>query len=66
MANGQPLLTQCVTWRNAFFGLVALFMAAVGYMAWADSNYVSVERYNTMEDDIRQIKECVINGKCRP
>ena len=54
-------MNDCVTWKNAFFGLAALGMAFLGHLAWAETNYADAE-------DVKEIKgilvKCLIEKRC--
>lgn len=54
-------LEHCVTWKNATYALVGLFMAAVSYAGWAHQQYANA-------DDVKEVKEilvkCLIEKKC--
>lgn len=55
-----------VTWKQ----MVGILLGAVIYsaiaLAWVDRTKVDVADYSDVKDDIRIIKECLINGKCKP
>jgi len=46
-----------------FAGLILAFGA---FLAWADTHFVSEKSLKGTKEDITIIKECIINGKCKP
>lgn len=56
-----------ITFKHAFFGLAALVASTASILVWANSehkDYVPMAQYQSMEDDIRIIKECLIQKRC--
>jgi hypothetical protein len=54
-------LDNAVTWKHAFFGLLAMTSVALTHAAWAETHYADA-------DDVTEIKQilvkCLIEKKC--
>lgn len=55
-----------ITYKHGLAMAGAIFIAVGTALAWADNKYESKETLEGTKEDIRLIKECVLNGKCKP
>jgi hypothetical protein len=53
-----------VTWRSALGGVFAMMLLFGSALGWVDSTKLDVDDAEKIAEDIRLIKECVINGRC--
>lgn len=56
-----------ITWKNAFIGLVALTASTGTVLAWEATEhkqFITRVEYQSMQDDIKIIKACLIQKKC--
>ena len=63
----MDILTQYVTWKHAFLGLAALIASTggiLGYEASEHKDLVTIREYQTMQEDIKIIKACLIKKEC--
>ncbi len=60
----MPHQERYITWKQAIIGVgIAVGMAATS-LAWVDNKKLDVDNAQSMEEDIRLIKKCVIEKKC--
>lgn len=55
-----------VTYKHALSMLGALVLSFGAFLAWADSHFIDEASMKGTKEDITIIKECIINGKCKP
>lgn len=59
-------MSQYITYKHALTMFGALILASAAAVAWLDDRHESKDAMYGTKEDIKLIKECVINGKCKP
>jgi hypothetical protein len=58
------MTAQYVTWRQTAGILAAVVLCSASALAWIDHKKLDVDNAQSMEEDIKLIKKCVIEKKC--